>query len=216
VLVSSMAAAGPARVGTPLVGTEPPRPVTAYGRSKLGAEQVVIRGKLPWVVVRPPTVYGPRDREVLKVFQTIRWGIAPVFGNGTQELSAVHAADLAQALVAAGTSAAVVGHYYYACHPEVFTSGAFVRAIAKVMGRKARVLPIPSAVGRAALAVTETAARLTGKPTILTTDKANEFFQAAWTGDPSALTRDTGWRATRDLRTGLTQTYTWYREAGWL
>jgi nucleoside-diphosphate-sugar epimerase len=150
------------------------------------------------------------------VFQTIRWGIAPVFGNGTQELSAVHAADLAQALVAAGTKDAAVGHYYYACHPEVFTSSVFVRTIAGVMGRKARVLPISSAVGRAALAVTEAAARLTGKPTILTTDKANEFFQAAWTGDPSTLTRDTGWRAAHDLHTGLTQTYTWYREAGWL
>lgn len=216
VLVSSMAAAGPATLGTPLTGAEPPHPVTAYGRSKLGAEQAVMRCDLPWVIVRPPMVYGPRDREVLKVFQTIRWGIAPVFGDGSQELSAVHGADLAAALVAAGTAPACVGRSYYACHPEVFTSAAFVRAIAAAMGRKVRLLPIPPAVGRAALAITETAARLGGKTTILTTDKANEFFQAAWTGNPSPLTADTGWRAAHDLRSGLADTYAWYRQAAWL
>ena len=58
--------------------------------------------------------------------------------------------------------------------------------------------------------------RLTGRATILTPDKANEFFQPAWTGDPATLTRDTGWTATRDLQSGLTETYQWYRTAGWL
>jgi nucleoside-diphosphate-sugar epimerase len=64
--------------------------------------------------------------------------------------------------------------------------------------------------------VTEAAARLTGRTTILTADKANEFFQPAWTGDPTPLMRDTGWRASHDLRSGLEETYRWYRTAGWL
>jgi len=96
VLVSSLAAGGPAPRGAPLTGQEPPRPVTAYGRSKLAAEQVVRSSSLRWSIVRPPIVYGPRDREVLKIFRIARLGIAPVFGDGLQELSAVHAADLAK------------------------------------------------------------------------------------------------------------------------
>jgi nucleoside-diphosphate-sugar epimerase len=64
--------------------------------------------------------------------------------------------------------------------------------------------------------VTEAAARLAGQTTILTADKANEFFQPAWTGDPEPLARDTGWRAIRNLETGLAETYAWYRTAGWL
>ncbi len=122
VLVSSMAAAGPTVRGHPLRGDEPPRPVTAYGRSKLAAEDVVTASRLPWTIVRPPMVYGPRDQEVLKVFRLARLGLAPVLGDGTQELSAVHGADLAEALVAAGTTGAAAGRIYYACHPEVFTS----------------------------------------------------------------------------------------------
>jgi nucleoside-diphosphate-sugar epimerase len=216
VLVSSLAAGGPAPRGSPLSGREPPNPVTAYGRSKLAAEQVVRHSGLPWSIVRPPIVYGPRDREVLKIFRIARLGIAPVFGDGTQELSAVHAADLANALIAAGQSKAAVGGTYTACHPEVFTSSELGRAVGAAMGRSVGTVHIPALLGRALLTVTEVSARLTRQVTILTTDKANEFFQPAWTGDPTALTRDSGWRAAYDLHTGLADTYQWYRKAGWL
>lgn len=216
VFVSSMAAAGPTTRGRPLRGDEPPRPVTAYGRSKLAAEGVVTASLLPWTIVRPPMVYGPRDQEVLKVFRMARLGIAPVLGDGTQELSAVHGADLADALVAAGTTAAAAGRTYYACHPEVFTGADMARAVGRAMGRRPAVIRVPAAIGRGVLRITETAARLAGQTTILTVDKANEFFQPAWTGDPEPLTRDTGWRAARDLDTGLAETYAWYRSAGWL
>lgn len=216
VLVSSMAAAGPAPRGRPLAGGEPPRPVTAYGRSKLAAEQVVTAGRLPWTIVRPPAVYGPRDREILKVFRLARLGVAPVFGDGRQELTAVHGADLAGALVAAATAPAAAGKVYYACHPEVFTSGGFVQAIAAAMGRRVRLIGLPGGLARGLLTLTELGARVTGRPTILTRDKANEFFQDAWTGDPRPLSSDTGWRARFDLAHGLADTYRWYRSAGWL
>jgi 2-alkyl-3-oxoalkanoate reductase len=216
VFVSSMAAAGPTIKGRPLRGDELPRPVTAYGRSKLAAEQVVTASGLSWSIVRPPMVYGPRDQEVLKVFRLARLGLAPVLGDGTQELSAVHGADLADALIAVGSSGATVGRAYYACHPEIFTGADMARAVGRAMGRSPAVIRVPAAIGRGVLVVTEAAARLTGRTTILTADKANEFFQPAWTGDPEPLARDTGWRATRDLRTGLEETYRWYRTAGWL
>jgi nucleoside-diphosphate-sugar epimerase len=216
ILVSSLAAAGPSHRGTPLLGTESPRPVTAYGRSKLAAEQIVRRSALPWSIVRPPIVYGPRDREVLKMFRLARLGLAPVFGDGTQELSAVHAADLAQALVGVGQSSKTIEETYHACHPQVFTSSDLALAVAASMGRSVRRVSIPQVVGRALLAVTERTARLGGQATILTTDKANEFFQPAWTGDPTPLIRDTGWRPRYDLTSGLADTYQWYRTAGWL
>jgi nucleoside-diphosphate-sugar epimerase len=216
VFVSSMAAAGPTIKGRPLRGDEAPRPVTAYGRSKLAAEQAVTASALPWTVVRPPMVYGPRDQEVLKVFRLARFGVAPVLGDGSQELSAVHGADLAEGLIAAGTAAAAAGRTYYACHPEVFTGADMARAVGRAMGKSPAVIRVPAMIGRGVLMLTEAAARLTGHTTILTADKANEFFQPAWTGDPTPLMRDTGWKAAHDLRSGLEETYRWYRTAGWL
>lgn len=216
VLVSSLAAAGPAPRGAPLTGQETPRPVTAYGRSKLAAEQTVKESALRWSVIRPPIVYGPRDREVLKIFRLARLRIAPVFGDGAQELSAVHAADLAAALMAVASSPATISGTYTACHPEVFTTAELGTAVGAAMQRSVATVRIPKPVGRALLSLTEAAANLARQTTILTTDKANEFFQPAWTGDPGPLTRDTGWRAVYDLERGLADTYRWYREAGWL
>ncbi len=183
-----MAAAGPSSPGKPHVGNEPARPVTAYGRSKLAAEEVVTASALPWTIIRPPTVYGPRDQEVLKVFRIARWGVAPVFGDGSQELSAVHG----------GGSGGLADRRRYRRRddrqdllplpPEVVTSAGTRprdRRRHGAAGRTSSAFRRP--VGRALLALTETGARCTGQATILTADKANEFFQSAWTGDPTPL-----------------------------
>jgi nucleoside-diphosphate-sugar epimerase len=216
VLVSSMAAGGPSGRGRPLQGDEPARPVTAYGRSKLEGEEAVRASCLRWTIVRPPLVYGPRDTEVLKVFKLVRTGMVPVFGDGTQELSAVTGPDLAQALIAAGASDQAVGRTYYACHPEVFTSEQFALAVGAALNRRVRVVHLPQWLATTMLGVTGGFARIAGKATILTPDKANEFFQPAWTGDPSPLMRDTGWVAAQDLATGLERAAAWYRGAGWM
>jgi nucleoside-diphosphate-sugar epimerase len=216
VLVSSMAAGGPSAPGHPSIGDEAPRPVTAYGRSKLAGEMAVRASTRPWTIVRPPMVYGPRDTEVLKVFKLARGGIVPLFGEGTQELSAISGPDLAAALVAAGTSPACAGRIYYACHPEIFSSEEFVLRVGASLGRRVRTIHLPLALARIALGITGTAARLAGKATILTADKANEFFQTAWTGSPDALQRDSGWHAAQSLTEGLRETADWYRTHGWL
>lgn len=216
VLVSSMAAGGPAARGAPLTGAEPPRPVTAYGRSKLAGEDVVRAGALPWVILRPPMVYGPRDTEVLKLFKLARWGVAPVFGKGDQELSAIFGPDLAEALVAAGTSPHATGKTYLPCHPEVFTSGALARQIGSAVGRDVLVLGVPEPIGRGLLAVIGGAAKMTGTASVLSSEKAAEFFEEAWTGNPAAFMADTGWRPSADLARGLAETMAWYRAEGWV
>ena len=207
---------GPSARGAPLTGAEPPRPVTAYGRSKLAGEAVVRAGALPWVILRPPMVYGPRDTEVLKLFKLARWGVAPVFGKGDQELSAVFGPDLAEALVAAGTSPNTIGKTYLVCHPEVFTSGAFARQIGSAVGRDVLVLGVPEPIGRGLLALIGGAAKLTGTASVLSSEKAAEFFEEAWTGNPAPLMADTGWRASADIARGLAETMAWYRAEGWL
>jgi nucleoside-diphosphate-sugar epimerase len=215
--VSSLAAAGPSEPGRPLRGDEPPRPVTAYGRSKLAAEDVVRGAGVPWTIIRPPMVYGPGDREFLRAFRAAhRLGLSPVFGSGTQELVAVFAPDLAEALLAAAASGTAVRGTYVACHSELFTQLDMARKLGRAVGRVVTVPRLPGALARPILYLSETAARITGQPTLLTTDKANEFFAEAWTADPSPLARDAGWRAAHDLDTGLGLTAAWYRERGWL
>lgn len=216
VLVSSLAAAGPTVPGHPIDETRPPSPVTPYGQSKLAAEVLVRAMATSWTIVRPPTVYGEWDREILKVFRLARTGVVPVFGDGSQQLSVIYAGDLAAALVAAGTAPAAVNRLYYAAHPTVTTSGDLVRAIGRSVGRAPRVVPLPGPLARGLLWAIGSLAHLAGRATLLSVDKAAEFLAPAWTCRPDALMSDTGWRADTDLETGLRRTAAWYRTEGWL
>ncbi len=218
VLVSSGAAGGPARRGVPRTADGADAPVTMYGRSKLAAEAVVRESDLAWTVLRPSAVYGPRDLDgFLPVFRAAgRLGIAPVFGDGSQELSLIHAEDFADACIAAADAPGTLRQVYYVNHPEVITSAELARAVGRAVGRPVRVLPLPAWLARVALGVTGRWASLTGRKTILQGDKANEFLQPAWTGDPSPFIRDTGWAPRHDLDAGLRQTAAWFREQGLL
>ena len=216
VLVSSLAAAGPTVPGKPIDETRPPSPVTPYGQSKLAAEGLVRAMAGSWTIVRPPTVYGEWDREVLKVFKLARTGLAPVFGDGSQELSVVYAGDLAAALVAAAIAPAAANRVYYAAHPGVITSRELVRAIGRAVGREPRIVPLPGLLARGLLWTIGSIAHLAGRATLLSGDKAAEFLAPAWTCRADALARDAGWRAETDLETGLRRTAAWYRREGWL
>jgi nucleoside-diphosphate-sugar epimerase len=215
VLTSSLAAAGPAERGAPRTVEAPERPVTMYGRSKLASEQVVRESGLDWVIARPPAVYGPRDQDnFLTLFKIARWGVCPVFGDGTQELSLVYAPDLAEGLRLAGATPGLGGRAYFVNHPEIVTSGDVVRQIGRVTGREVQLLPVPRALAELALGVAGGTASLLKRKTILRADKAHEFFQPAWTGDAAPFLRDTGWVPRHALVPGLEATWAWYRERG--
>jgi nucleoside-diphosphate-sugar epimerase len=219
VYVSSLAAAGPARRGVPHDGQERAAPVTHYGASKLAAELAVRAADLPWTIIRPPAVYGPRDVEFLRVFRLVRGPVIPVFGRGRQELTFVYVTDLARALAAVAGADAAAGKLYYGTHPEIVDQRAFLEAVARAVRsdrRLPRVLPIPAAPARAALWVTQLAALLAGRATVLTADKANEFFADSFACSSAPLERDTGWQAEHDLASGVPLTATWYRDHRWL
>lgn len=216
VFVSSMAAGGPTERGRPRTGDEPAAPVTAYGRSKLAGEAVVRASGLSWTVIRPPAVYGPADTEMLRVFRAARLGVVPVFGDGGQELSLVYAPDLGRALVAAALAPAAAGGTYYAVHPEVQSSASVVITIGEALGRRPRLVRLPRPLATTALWLTGTTARLAGRATLLTSDKANEFYAPAWTADARPLAEAAGWTASHGLREGARLTAEWYRSEGWL
>ncbi len=214
--VSSLAVTGPTERGMPLDESGPPRPVTPYGRSKRAGEDAVRESGVAFTIVRPPVVYGPRDRELLRVFRVARLGWAPLLGDGRQELSLVHAADLARALVAAAFAPEAEGRTYHAAHPQPVTQRALVESVGRSLGRLVRLVPLPPAVVRAGLHVSGAIARIAGVTTMLSPEKAAELLAPAWTCTSAALERDAGWRADVALDDGLAGTAAWYRQARWL
>jgi len=216
VLVSSIAAAGPTLPGVPIDETRTPRPLTPYGKSKLAGELLLRSVSFPYTIVRPPVVYGEWDEALLRLFKLANRGIVPLFGDGSQELSVIHGADVADALVAAATSARTAGRVYFATHPAITTARGLALAVGRALGKTLRFLPLPVPVARAALWTVGSLAGLIGRASVLSSERAAEFLAPAWTCRADALRADAAWEAHVDLETGLDRTVAWYRRQGWL
>jgi nucleoside-diphosphate-sugar epimerase len=216
IFVSSLAAAGPTTPGHPIDEARAPEPVTPYGASKLAGELLVRKAPVAWTVIRPPVVYGEGDRALFTLFALANRGFVPLIGDGSQELSLVHAADVARALVAAAATERTVGRVYFAAHPDIATTRAVAEAVGRALGRRPRLLAVPRPLARATMGAVGALARLVGRPSVLSSERAAEFLAPAWTCRTDALRRDAGWEAAIDLATGLKRTAAWYREEGWL
>ncbi len=114
VYVSSLEACGPSVDGKPVPVTQE-NPVTAYGRSKLAAEKVVLAAKdaVPVVILRPGAIYGPRDVEIFAAFQFIHRGLLPLVGGGRAKAVWIYGADCAAACVRAVSADVPSGRVYF-------------------------------------------------------------------------------------------------------
>jgi nucleoside-diphosphate-sugar epimerase len=218
VYVSSLAAAGPSP-GPEAPRTEdmPPHPLTWYGRSKLAGEEAVRSALgLNWTIVRPPIVYGPRERDVLGYFRIARRGWLPVVGFADRFYSLIYAEDLAAGLVRAAQTPRAVGQVYFLAGPEVVSWIELGRLIASALGVTGRPLRVPEAVASAAGWIADAVARAQSRPHIFSSQKVLEMLAPAWVCSPDKAAREIGWRSATPLADGLASTARWYRDHGWL
>jgi len=217
VLMSSLSAHGPGTPQAPARESDPPRPVSVYGRSKLAAEiEVRERCRVPFTILRPPAVYGPRDAEFLRLFRAVQSHVLPLFGGGRQPLSLVYVRDLAAVTVGCLAHPAAAGKTYFVAAPEVVTSGELAREIARQLGVWTLPLRLPMAALWPVCAVAEVVSRWRGRPSVLARWKFAELSAPGWVCDPTRLREELGLTCPTPLRAGLGETLAWYREAKWL
>ena len=219
VYVSSLAAVGPSQDGTPVPDDAEPRPVTHYGRSKLEAERAVLAAKdrIHVTVVRPPLIYGPRDRETLAFFTSVRNGVLPMTGDGKNTLSVVYVVDCASAIVRALGVQGASGRTYFVDDGSVYVWREALAQIESALGKRAFVrFGMPMGVVKVAAAATQLWGKMTNRAQMLTLDKVNELTQPHWVCSGAGARRDLGWAPRVSWEQGVQETVKWYRAEGWL
>ena len=220
VLVSSQAAAGPATArDRPRIETDPSAPVGAYGKSKRAAEALVAEhpAGAAWTIVRPSAVYGPRDRDFLAVFRHASHGMALYPGTRDAWLSLVHAADLARALVRAGTRPTAIGRTYFVASDEAVAWPALYAAAAHAAGTRIRVsLDVPRWVLPLAGAAGDAWSALTGRATLVGREKLALGTPRWWLCSADRARRELQWAPSIALDDGIRATRDWYAAAHWL
>jgi dihydroflavonol-4-reductase len=216
VYLSSYAAAGPSTIDVPRALTDPPQPLTAYGRTKLEGERVA-RGAegngVEVLVLRSPAVFGPGDKALLPYFRLVRWSVAPMPGGGERRLHLIYAPDLGAALRRAADAPAGT---FAVADPIPHLWSEIVDAMAVALGRRPVRIPLPSSLVKAAAAGTEAIGRLAGRAVPFNREKAEEMLAPAWTADLSGSEELLSPEQVTPLSDAMERTVRWYIRQGWL
>lgn len=218
VQVSSAAAGSPTATPEPRDPLTPDRPVTRYGRSKLAGEQLALAaaGELPVSVLRPPALYGPRDRESLPLYRAARFGVRVLMTGGVTHASLLHARDCAEAVAALVERDHPSGRIYPVDDGGAHEVAEVVRAIALAVRPRTVPIRVPFGLLSPLAGLGEVLGRLTGRRFIVDRDKLAEIAGPCWVVGHAAITRDLGWAPAIPLADGILETARWYRDAGWL
>jgi nucleoside-diphosphate-sugar epimerase len=182
------------------------RPQDAYGRAKSLAEQALRQQEgLEVVILRPPLVYGPRVKaNFLALLRAVDRGWPLPLASLRNRRSLLYAGNLADAILrcleaplatkAAGAAGDAPPRLFELSDGAPVSTPELCRAIARALGRPARLFPFPPALlrwlpGGARLAESQVA-------------------------DDRAIRDALGWRPPFSFEAGLQLTAQWYRTRG--
>ncbi|MFH0883747.1 MAG: NAD-dependent epimerase/dehydratase family protein [bacterium] len=214
--VSSQAAGGSTLGSRPRIENDIPAPKTDYGRSKLLAEEWLLRNRnrLPVTIIRPPSVYGPRDKAFLPLFKMIERGVAPLIGRGS-ELNLIHVQDLARQVLMQMTHPKAVGEIFHAAPFPPVTHAQLNEVIAQVLGTKARSIELPTALLRYGYPLLYPLLETIGQAPFRS-DKLPDVLAPRWIISGEKAKERLGFEGKIPLHAGMGQTVEWYRWKKWL
>ncbi|MBI5574065.1 MAG: NAD-dependent epimerase/dehydratase family protein [Elusimicrobia bacterium] len=229
VYISSQAASGPAEAGcSPRLQSgvseanrksedEPSNPVSHYGFSKLLGELEVLkfREKLPVTILRPPSIYGPRDKDIFVFFNYAKKGFLPI-PSDEKFINISYVSDIVDGIISAALKDTANGQTYFIGDAQVFSWRDLCEVLKKTVNPKARIIKTPYFVFWTSAFFSEIIARIKNKPALVSFDKLNEMKQKSWLFSSAKAKSDFGYLPEISLEEGIKITYNWYLKNGWL
>lgn len=181
-----------------------------YAASKRAGERLVTTTLAPQrrVVLRPPAIYGPGDRELRPLLDAMWRGWALLPGPRQARFSLLHVDDLARAVgcLLAGEAGWGAIHEPDDGQPGGHTWQDLLDAIGRLRGGRVRAVHVPGGLLSALGAGNELLSRLTGRAPMLSRGKARELRWPDWVTAGNASLAACAWRPSIDLERGLRDT----------
>ena len=229
VYISSLSIMGAIREQQPyteIQENDTAQPNTAYGKSKLEAEEWLSRLNkelgarneelLPYVILRPTGVYGPRERDYFMMFKSIKAHTDFAVGYQQQDITFVYVTDVVQAVFLA-LEKGKTGRRYFLSDGAVYQSSTFSNLIRKELDNPWWIrITAPIWLLRIITFCGEYIGHMTGKVTALNNDKYNIMRQRNWRCDITPAREELGYEPKVQLEEGVKRSVKWYQENGWL
>ena len=220
VYISSLSIMGAIREEQPyqeIRESDKAQPNTAYGKSKIEAEEWLdtVKG-LPYVILRPTGVYGPRERDYFMMAKSIQAHTDFAVGFKQQDITFVYVTDVVQAVFLA-LEKGQTGRRYFLSDGEVYQSSTFSDLIRKELGNPWWIrITAPIWLLRVITFCGEYIGHMTGKVTALNNDKYYIMRQRNWRCDIEPACQELGYAPKVKLAEGVHRSIQWYKENGWL
>ncbi len=214
--ISSMAAASPGIGDQPITIDQKGEPVSRYGVSKKKTEDYIEEScPLPYLILRPPPVFGPRDEDMFTVFKMLSQKMELYIGGHNQLLSFVYVKDLARGVMEA-TLSDVSNKKYFLSDGKYYDGRGFNQLVKKELVVKTLQLSLPLFLVYIVAFFSELGSKITGKVSQLNLEKIKELKCPNWTCDSSDFYKDLNIQANYTLEQGIRETVEWYKKESWL
>lgn len=212
VYLSSLAAVGPSKNGSPVKEDSEPSPVSSYGRSKLEGEKAVLKYKdsIPITILRPAPIYGPRDRDFYIFFKLLKKGVFPYWGKCYYSL--LYIDDLVRGIILSAEKKEAKGKIYFLSDNRFYTNEEVAMEIASALNTKVTRLRMPKFIMPFFAFIGE---RI-NKQGIINRDKMKELNYSHWICDARKAREELGFIPKIGIKEGIKWTADWYRIHRWL
>lgn len=219
VYVSSLAAIGPQEYNETLIVEETEHnPITMYGRSKSLSEKKIHAGfmRCPITIIRPTVVYGPNEKDLFILFDTMNRGLEPYIGKDKQKLSFIHVEDLVNVLIKACEQDILGVATYNVTDGNVYSRYAMAEIFKKTFNKKLFRIHLPVKIIKIAARVIQGIYKNSAKVPVLYPERVGELTAQNWACDIQKVVNDLDFKSEYNLQEGLKETLLWYKANKWL
>jgi nucleoside-diphosphate-sugar epimerase len=196
----------------PISEMTPPRPVTAYGESKLAADAIVSMrlsaAGIKYAILRPPMIFGPGMKgNPLRLFDLVQRGHPLPLASIRNKRTMLYVGNFVEAVkLFLPDQHFESGHYLIADKESVSTPD-LVRVVAKALNVRPRLVPVPEFLLRLGARLGD---GFGGRTFLPTTPQINQLI-GSLVVDSSLLTRATGYKQKFSMAGGMEATADWFR-----
>lgn len=212
--LSSIAATGPSVSAGIRDEVDLCNPVNDYGKTKLLGEEAVrnLTKNIPYVIIRAPNVYGPREKELYSILKIIQSHFKPILGNGEKQTTICFVDDLVRGIFLAATSSESAGKIYYITDSTIHSYRDLMDIIARELGVSNLIIPLPYIALVPVVYIMQVVSHLKRAESFLTVKRLRHIRHSYMLFSGEKAEQELGFQPSYSFADGIRRTIDWYRD----